>query len=89
MPLQDDSKLYKNNEISNLIVGLGLGLKGEDLGSLRYGRVGAGSPGCAHPCFQLRPLTAPKRGVSLCGLCRALMSACKVQATFYAVRIGA
>ncbi|KAL4440444.1 hypothetical protein ABPG75_003445 [Micractinium tetrahymenae] len=36
---QDDSKLYKNNEISNLIVGLGLGLKGEDLGSLRYGRI--------------------------------------------------
>lgn len=38
--LQDDSKLYKNNEIANLIVGLGLGLKGEELGnSLRYGKV--------------------------------------------------
>ena len=44
--LQDDSKLYKNNEISNLIVGLGLGLKGEDLGSLRYGKVrGVGTRG--------------------------------------------
>ena len=36
--LQDDSKLYKNNEIANLIVGLGLGLKGEDSPSLRYGK---------------------------------------------------
>lgn len=37
---QDDSKLYKNNEISTLIVGLGLGLKGEeDLKGLRYGRI--------------------------------------------------
>lgn len=37
---QDDAKLYKNNEISSLIVGLGLGLKGEeDLSSLRYGKV--------------------------------------------------
>lgn len=35
----DDAKLYKNNEISSLIVGLGLGLKGEDLESLRYGRI--------------------------------------------------
>lgn len=35
----DDAKLYKNNEISSLIVGLGLGLKGEDLESLRYGKV--------------------------------------------------
>ena len=36
----DDAKLYKNNEISSLIVGLGLGLKGEDgLGGLRYGRI--------------------------------------------------
>lgn len=39
---QDDSKLYKNTEIANLIVALGLGLKGEDdLGGLRYGKVGA------------------------------------------------
>ena len=36
---QDDAKLYKNNEIANLIVGLGLGLKGEELTSLRYGKV--------------------------------------------------
>lgn len=37
---QDDAKLYKNNEISTLIVGLGLGLKGEeDLKGLRYGRI--------------------------------------------------
>jgi len=35
----DDAKLYKNNEISSLIVGLGLGLKGEDLESLRYGKI--------------------------------------------------
>lgn len=45
---QDDAKLYKNNEISNLIVGLGLGLKGEDLSNLRYGRVSrAGGAGVA------------------------------------------
>ncbi len=37
--LQDDAKLYKSSEISNLIVGLGLGLKGEELGALRYGKV--------------------------------------------------
>jgi DNA gyrase subunit B len=36
---QDDAKLYKSSEISNLIVGLGLGLKGEDLGALRYGKI--------------------------------------------------
>jgi DNA gyrase subunit B len=35
----DDAKLYKNNEISSLIVGLGLGLKGEDLTNLRYGKI--------------------------------------------------
>ena len=35
----DDAKLYKNNEISSLIVGLGLGLKGEDLAQLRYGKI--------------------------------------------------
>lgn len=35
----DDAKLYKNNEISSLIVGLGLGMKGEDLNNLRYGRI--------------------------------------------------
>ena len=37
---QDDSRLYKNQEIASLIVGLGLGLKGDsDLSSLRYGKV--------------------------------------------------
>ena len=36
---KDDASLYKNNEISNLIVGLGLGLKGEDVTNLRYGKV--------------------------------------------------
>lgn len=42
---QDDAKLYKNAEISNLIVGLGLGLKGDDLAGLRYGKVGGlGAP---------------------------------------------
>lgn len=37
---RDDAALYKNNEISNLIVALGLGLKGEDNVNLRYGKVG-------------------------------------------------
>lgn len=37
---QDDARLYKNTEIASLIVGLGLGLKGEEgLASLRYGKV--------------------------------------------------
>lgn len=37
---QDDAKLYKNTEISSLIVGLGLGLKGEEeLHGLRYGKI--------------------------------------------------
>lgn len=36
---KDDASLYKNNEISNLILGLGLGLKGEDVNNLRYGKV--------------------------------------------------
>ena len=42
---QDDASIYKNNEISNLIVGLGLGLKGEELSSLRYGKVKRGRCG--------------------------------------------
>lgn len=36
---QDDAKLYKNNEISSLIIGLGLGIKGSDLEGLRYGKI--------------------------------------------------
>ena len=36
---KDDASIYKNNEISNLILGLGLGLKGEDVTNLRYGKV--------------------------------------------------
>lgn len=37
---QDDAKLYKNTEIASLIVGLGLGLKGDEgLGGLRYGKI--------------------------------------------------
>ncbi len=36
---KDDAALYKNNEISNLIVALGLGLKGEEMPNLRYGKV--------------------------------------------------
>lgn len=36
---KDDAKLYENNEISNLIIGLGLGLKGESIAGLRYGKV--------------------------------------------------
>eukprot|EP00208_Stichococcus_sp_RCC1054_P002844 CAMPEP_0206138648 /NCGR_PEP_ID=MMETSP1473-20131121/3463_1 /ASSEMBLY_ACC=CAM_ASM_001109 /TAXON_ID=1461547 /ORGANISM="Stichococcus sp, Strain RCC1054" /LENGTH=763 /DNA_ID=CAMNT_0053532137 /DNA_START=195 /DNA_END=2486 /DNA_ORIENTATION=+ len=35
----DDEKMYANNEISNLIIGLGLGLKGDSIKSLRYGKV--------------------------------------------------
>ena len=31
--------MYKNNEISNLIVALGLGLKGQEMVNLRYGKV--------------------------------------------------
>lgn len=37
---KDDASLYKNNEISSLIVALGLGLKGEDsTTNLRYGKI--------------------------------------------------
>jgi hypothetical protein len=36
---RDDAALYKDNEISNLIVALGLGMKGEDAQGLRYGKV--------------------------------------------------
>merc|ERR1712078_437448 len=35
----DSQSLYNNNEISNLIIGLGLGLKGEGLEGLRYHRI--------------------------------------------------
>ena len=34
----DDAALYKNQELSNLILALGLGLKGEALSGLRYGK---------------------------------------------------
>ena len=43
MERKDDASLYKNNEISNLILGLGLGLKGEDVTNLRYGKVSRAS----------------------------------------------
>ena len=33
---KDDAALYKNNEISNLIVALGLGLKGQEMVNLRW-----------------------------------------------------
>ena len=36
---KDDARLYENSEISNLIIGLGLGLKGEAISNLRYGKV--------------------------------------------------
>lgn len=45
---KDDASLYKNNEISNLIVGLGLGLKGEDVTNLRYGKVSCPTTSCAY-----------------------------------------
>ena len=35
----DDATLYKNSEISNLIIGLGLGVRGEAPKELRYGKV--------------------------------------------------
>ena len=47
---KDDAALYKNNEISNLIVALGLGLKGEEMLNLRYGKVST---------FQLLQIQAP------------------------------
>lgn len=36
---KDDSALYKNAEISDLIIALGLGVKGEEASPLRYGKV--------------------------------------------------
>ena len=36
---RDDAALYKNNEISSLIVALGLDVKGVDISGLRYGKV--------------------------------------------------
>lgn len=36
---KDDASLYKNNEISSLIVALGLDVKGVDISGLRYGKV--------------------------------------------------
>ena len=36
---KDDASLYKNNEIADLIVALGLGVKGEAASALRYGKV--------------------------------------------------
>ena len=35
---RDDAALYKNNEISSLIVALGLDVKGVDISGLRYGK---------------------------------------------------
>lgn len=35
----DDATLYKNSELSNLIIGLGLGVRGEPPKELRYGKV--------------------------------------------------
>ena len=49
MERKDDASLYKNNEISNLILGLGLGLKGEDVTNLRYGKVSVHVIS-KHPC---------------------------------------
>ena len=36
---KDDAALYKNTEISNMIIALGLGVKGEEELPLRYGKV--------------------------------------------------
>lgn len=47
---RDDAALYKDNEISNLIVALGLGMKGEDSPALRYGKVCPMLP-CSSPAW--------------------------------------
>lgn len=54
---KDDASLYKNNEISNLILGLGLGLKGEDVTNLRYGKV------------SLHLAAWPRPGSTMCACC--------------------
>ena len=41
----DDAALYKNNEISNMIIAMGLGVKGEENPALRYGKVNSLSLG--------------------------------------------
>lgn len=45
----DDATLYKNSELSNLIIGLGLGVRGEPPKELRYGKVITDSVGCISP----------------------------------------
>ena len=52
---KDDAALYKNNEISNLIVALGLGLKGEEMVNLRYGKVSTPSIFSGMVCNSLAP----------------------------------
>lgn len=51
----NDEKMYASREISNLIIGLGLGIKGETLKNLRYGKVPPPPP-CPAPVP--RPLRA-------------------------------
>lgn len=58
----DDEKMYANNEISNLIIGLGLGLKGDSIKSLRYGKV--------HLPFPATPPSLPRAHAPQMGWCR-------------------
>ena len=58
----DDASLYKNKEIASLIVGLGLGLKGESLAGLRYGKVSR-APSLACPASSSACLAAAPRHV--------------------------
>ena len=55
---KDDAKLYDNAEIGALIVGLGLGLKGESIANLRYGKV--------HPHMQSTPVPWVQCTTCLC-----------------------
>lgn len=45
----DDATLYKNSELSNLIIGLGLGVRGEPPKELRYGKVFLNPQHCPPP----------------------------------------
>ena len=69
---RDDAALYRNNEISNLIVALGLGLKGEDMVNLRYGKVGCG--GASLGCMACARLSARCGERQLNGMCRWMIS---------------
>lgn len=62
---RDDAALYKDNEISNLIVALGLGMKGEDSPSLRYGKVRRMRP-CSFVLNRSLNFKGEKKGGATC-----------------------